>query len=369
MTERNTFQNLWELLCMSRRRAQLLLALTMVLAMLAGPVAFATSTPDITATPAIDTPTKTYTISGTEYTVSSLGHTGLGTDLSYTVDVSDDIPLFTVHLYNSEKQIVESTRHEEPGTYSFTTTGLEPGTYVLALSIDGSIEAIHPVVVSGYEYTMDAPSEQSAEDPVSINIELTETSGTPNRVEIAVMNDTVQRNYVATKIDDGTYNVVISDLAPGEYRLYAGTRGTDEIDGRDELTGLSSAHRLTLTAEQTTTTTTTTTTSSDSGGSSGTQSTTTTTTTTVSTTTTTTDSGESTSDSATNSTKSGPASTTNTTTSKTTSSTTVTTATTSTSTAIQPASTTPPPTATAAPGFTIWSSLVGLFVLLLLRRR
>jgi|GEM_PF-6670363 len=305
----------------------------------------------ITTMDSIDTPTRTVSVGGQSYTVSALGSADAGSTITYQISGGDP-DRYYVTLYNSENMIEQSWEHTDAGSYSFDTAGLSPGTYVLTLTVDGVTYDLFPVVVSGYEFQVDAPAQKSASESVSIDVTLTSASGTPSRVEIAVMNEDTQENYVMTKVGDQSYNVLISDLAPDEYRIFAGTRGTQEINGEDELTGISSVQSLSITASQTTTTTTTTsptgsttTTSSTNGGVATSTSPTTTTppTTTVPNGTTTTVTSSTTSTIGGTS-QAGPSTTTAT----------------STTTAIQPASSTTSSTGVDTPGFTTVLTTVAL---------
>jgi hypothetical protein len=211
---------------MKRPRLRTVVLLTLVAALLlaAGP-ALASSEYTVESTTSIDTPSRTVTVQGNEYTVTSLGYR----DVGETVPVEVTRPgsgRFTVHMYNGNGLTMDSVEGDENGTHTLDqTTSLERGTYVLALNVDGEdgIQKIQPIVMSGYDFAVDAPQEVSEDERVSITIELTGETKLPNYVDVAVMNDSTHR-YDAVRVDDRTYNVVIEDLDPDEYRLYAAAR-------------------------------------------------------------------------------------------------------------------------------------------------
>jgi len=248
-----------------RLRTVILLSLVAALLLAAGS-AVASSGYTVESTTSIDTPSRTVTVQGNEYTVSSLGYRDVGDTIPVEVSRPGD-GMFTVYLYNGDGSIMDSVDGSENGTYTLDdTTSLERGTYVLVLEADGSRQTIQPVVMSGYDFAVDAPEEASENERVTVTIELTGDTERPNYVDIAVMNDSTHR-YVTTKVGDRTYSVTFDDLAADEYEIYAAARSDEEVNGRDEVTGVSSVETLTITSSGETTTEPTTTESSSGGDS------------------------------------------------------------------------------------------------------
>lgn len=230
----------------------------------------ATDAYSLEATPGIDTPTRTVSTQVGEYQVSSFGHVDQGSSVEIEVTRPGDDD-FQLYFYDKDGNHAQRPkRGYENGTFSFETGSLERGSYVVALYHNDDYQQIQPVVIDGYDFSVDAPSEVQFDESVSITIELTGDTTRPYYVDVAVMNDSVHR-YTATRVDDRTYNVIINDLAPDDYRLYAGARGKEEVNGEDELLGISAVQPLTVQGdEQTTTTepqtTTESTTTADSNG-------------------------------------------------------------------------------------------------------
>ncbi|QCC47235.1 hypothetical protein [Halobellus limi] len=255
-----------------RLRTVVLLALVAALLLAAGS-ALASSEYTVESTSSIDTPSRTVTVLGEDYTVSSLGYRDVGETVPVEVTRPGDEG-FTVSMYNGDGLTMDSVEGSENGTYTLDqTTSLERGTYVLSLEVGDDREAIQPIVMSGYDFAVDAPEEVPEDERVSITVELTDDTERPNYVDVVVMNDSTHR-YDAVRVDDRTYNVVIEDLDPDEYRFYAAARGEEEINGRDEATGVSAVQRLNITAEeeeQTTTEAPSTSTTTESSGGGGAQ--------------------------------------------------------------------------------------------------
>jgi len=248
-----------------RLQTVVMLVLAAVLLLAAGSVT-ASSAYSVESETSIDTPPRTVTIQGTEYTVSSLGYRDVGETLPVEVTRPEN-RMYTIYLYNGDGQVIDSVRRSENGTYTLDdTTSLERGTYVLALNVGGEREAIQPVVLSGYDFAVEAPNQATEDERVTITVELVGNTSLPNYVDLAVMNDSTHR-YIATKVGDRTYSVTIGDLAADEYKIYATARGEDEVNGRDEETGVSSVEELTISSTGETTTESTTTEASGGGDS------------------------------------------------------------------------------------------------------
>jgi len=241
-------------------------------------VVLADSTDEYTvkATSNIDTPDRTIELEGDEYEVSSVG----SIDEGETLRVEASRPgnsRFTLVVYNSDRQIVTSARRTENGTYSLSTGSLAPGSYVVALDQQG-IQAAYPVVISGHDFDVEVPS--SIKEGESLSITAT-VSGSPHQVNVALFNENGRFDTTATETKDGSYNATFdANLDPGEYSLYVGARGEDQVNGQHVVTGISELHTIevqqntnpTTSTPSTTTPTTTTgtaTTTSPTSGSGG----------------------------------------------------------------------------------------------------
>lgn len=231
-----------------RGRSPLIILALLVVASSAGlglVTADSTAEYSVEATTSIDTPERTISVQGDDYEVSSIGKIGEGQMLRASVSRPGD-DRFTVSLYNTDQRIEDSVSEPDNGTYSFDTDSLDPGTYVLALDVDGidGFQDIQPVVVSGHDFDVDAPETVSESDQISITAAVTDN---PQQVDVVLFNESWQRTVTADGPGDGEYNAVIDEnLAPGEYSFYLGVRGEESFNGERVLTGISSSHSVTV---------------------------------------------------------------------------------------------------------------------------
>ncbi len=193
----------------------------------------------------IDTPTKTVSIEGTEYEVSTVAVRESGQSLPVDVSASDGTE-FWVDLYNSEEQREDSIRGTGSERVTFETDGLEPGTYLLMLQIDDDYVEIHPVVISGYDLEADHTNEIEPDESLHATVSVTPTAadGEPEGVELVVWNDETTIRESAEQTDDGTYEANVSNLEEGTYDVYAIAQGGDEVDGEHEILGVSDGGSL-----------------------------------------------------------------------------------------------------------------------------
>lgn len=135
-----------------------------------------------------------------------------------------------------------------PGFFDFDASGLTPGSYSLVVQHDGVFKAIHPVVVSGYQLTVNAPSEARDQFQVTVQVIPEAANGTPHDVRIAVVNKTAETSVLAAPIGGEKYRATVrtESLAPGQYRVYAVAQGEQTVFGRQELLGVSDTIDLTI---------------------------------------------------------------------------------------------------------------------------
>ncbi|MFC4246061.1 MSCRAMM family adhesin SdrC [Natribaculum luteum] len=227
------------------RVASTILALTLVLSACALTGVAASDEASLSVPGSIDTPTKTVSIEGTEYEVSSVAVREPGQSLPVDVSASDSTD-FRVDLYNSDEQRENSQYGTGSERVTFDTDALDPGTYLLMLQIDDDYVEIHPVVISGYDVETDHADEIEPDETLNATISVTPTAadGDPEGVELVVWNDETTIRESAEQTDDGTYEATVSDLEEGTYDVYAIAQGGDEIDGEHEILGVSDGGSL-----------------------------------------------------------------------------------------------------------------------------
>ena len=206
----------------------------------------------------VETPPRTVTIEGDEHTVSAVGRATPGETLSVSVTAPSDSS-YRVLLYDGDRRIVDSKNANGEGTVRFDLSGYEPSSYMLAIYKDGDYKDVHPLVVEGYDVSVDAPSEAEtdSEITVTVNADKTEDVEDPHAVKVVVANNDQSIRATATKQSGSTYEATISldEMSASEANVYAVVQGDHSAfkDDRNELLGISDATGLVI-YEQTTTT-------------------------------------------------------------------------------------------------------------------
>lgn len=243
---------------------------------LAAPIVVSGATYELGVSDAVDTPQRTVSIEGTDYTVSSIGHVNAGgsVDVSVSAPSSAD---YDVLLYNSDREIAMYAEGTGDASLQLDTDTLEPGSYMLALDADGVIEKVQPLVIEAYDTSLSLPADAEPGDTVNASVSLSSTGSTEpiDSVQVILMNDSWNRRVDATETGENQYRASLAlDVEPGTYRAFAVVRGTDTANGEKELIGVSDAESIEISDATTTTTESNTTTTT--GGNTTTSTTTTT---------------------------------------------------------------------------------------------
>lgn len=212
----------------------------------------------ITIDGSIDTPTRQVTFESNTYQVSAVAKADEGESIE--VDVTDPAPDddYNVFLYNSDRQIVDAEGQfsgNETGI-QFDTSGLESGSYTFVVEADGIEEAVHPLVIKGYEVSVTAPSSADPGDDVEVNVDVSvinpdEVNETNDRVEVVIAGETQDISQDASG-SDGQYSVTMDtdSLDAGTYDVYATVRNDSiTVSGRAAIFGISDAKSLDLTSD------------------------------------------------------------------------------------------------------------------------
>lgn len=211
----------------------------------------------LTVDGSIDVPSRTVEAGGAQFRVDAIARGDPGGALDARVAVPADEP-YWLYLYDGDRRIVTGSRGEGPGTNVVALDGIDPGTYVLALSVDGVNERAVPVVVRGYDVALDAPRSVPPNGTVRATVGVeprrvpngTDGAAVPNvtSVELVLAGDTETRRVEATLVADGRYAATIdaATLSEADYRAYANVRGRETVSGRRQLLGVSDARNLTV---------------------------------------------------------------------------------------------------------------------------
>lgn len=201
---------------------------------------------DIDVAGSVETPERTVTVDGDDYLVTSIAPVAPGDPVEATV-IAPANSAYDLYLYDSDRQIQDTEELAGTESASFATDSLAAGSYVLAVYTEnGSIAAVHPVVVAAYRLSVSAPETVSTGTAAEVTVTLEATRGPeqtpdPTGTEVVVTRDgSVVTRVDAERRDDEAYVATLpDDLAAGEYSFYAAVRGEDTVDGRRELLALS----------------------------------------------------------------------------------------------------------------------------------
>ncbi|WP_207590095.1 hypothetical protein [Halomontanus rarus] len=209
----------------------------------AGPVV--ASDYELTVSDTTETPSETVSLEGGEFTIDGLADRDPGQSLSASVNAPDDSSV-AVHLYTSDEQIETTERGTE---VEFDTSSLEPGSYMLALQVDGDYVDVFPVVINGYDLSVEYASEVHPDDELEVTVDVSEmaASGSPEGVEVAVWNEDTTERVPAQQTDDGTYQASVSGLDEGSHNVYAVAQGDEEYRGEPEVLGVGDGGSLEVT--------------------------------------------------------------------------------------------------------------------------
>lgn len=116
--------------------------------------------------------------------------------------------------------------------------------------IGGPVQAIHPIVISGYDISASYSDEVDPDDELDVEIDVTPTAleDDPADVEVVFWNDDTVERIDATG-SDGEYSASIDldELDLDEYNIHVAALGEDEFRGRQEILGLSDQGTIEIT--------------------------------------------------------------------------------------------------------------------------
>ena len=231
-------------------------ALLCCTALFVGGIAATDGSYDISVDGSVDTPDRVVTLEGNDYTVSAIGVVAPGEPIEVAVDAPADAT-YDLYLYNDDRQS-EARINDASATETFD--GDYPaGSYMVAVYADGNFVTVHPVVVSSYDVTLDAPQAAAPGDTVEFTVDLENVAGTEENldsVQVVVSNDGEYETISATEAGDGSYTATTTLSETGEYLVYGNVRGEETAEGQKELLGVSQS--TTVSVEESTPTPTST---------------------------------------------------------------------------------------------------------------
>lgn len=225
----------------------LLLATLVLCSVVFGAVAVATASEhyDVTSAGSIDVPDRTDTLYGQDFEIESIGYATPGETIEATAQAPADKD-YILYMYDNQGKRVGFSRMIGNDSASFSTDGLDPGTYVLTVRADEEYKVIHPVVVPGYEPTVSTPGAVTPGESFIAEVDLSEPNdGTPDADKINVTRIEDGEAVESTTIEiDGSDTYEAELTAPdeeGEVRLLTTVLGEESIayTSEKEILGIS----------------------------------------------------------------------------------------------------------------------------------
>lgn len=216
------------------------LSLLLTAFLLIGVAGIAAPTPQsrdysITAPGEVDIPTRSLTVDGDSHTIRAIGQVSPGETVHLDVSAPESAE-YSVYLYDRDLRIEQTTAMSGSGRASFSTDSLSPGSYLAAV-YDGGILEVYPVVVKGYDMTIDAPA--SASDEVDVVVSITDgaLTQTPSDVQVVLGDDQRSVRVTANPVTDGEYQATLpaDGFESDTYALYGVVRGEEKTEGGERV--------------------------------------------------------------------------------------------------------------------------------------
>jgi len=186
---------------------------------------------------AIETPTQTVEYEGQTYTIDSVTRITAGESVTLTTGVPAGAT-YNINLRGPENQLISSERKTGAGSHTFSYFGSgEAGTYAATIDDDGSTVAVHPIVIAGYDISLERPDTLETGGEVTISATVTERSvakhSSLDRVEVVVGNDDVEIQKPLTRTSGKKYETDTATDGSGDP---GGTGGDGTTDGQSSTT-------------------------------------------------------------------------------------------------------------------------------------
>ena len=183
----------------------------------------------------VEIPSRDLTVDGEDYTIGAVGRVTPGETVRIDVSAPDDAE-YSVYLYDRNLRIEQTDAMSGSDRTTFSTDDLSPGSYLAAV-YDGEILDVYPVVVQGYDLTVDAPTTGSGSVTVNVTVADGALAREPPEVQVVLGDDARSVRTDATRVDDGEYRATVETdgFEPGTYALYGVVRGEQETEGGDRV--------------------------------------------------------------------------------------------------------------------------------------
>lgn len=230
--------------------------LTFIGVVLATAAATAIGGYSLSGTPAVETPTRTVSFEGQQYTIDAVSR--ISADGSVTITATAPAnTTYDLQLRGPDNELIDTVEYSGNATHTFEYFGRgEAGTYAATIRDDGNTVAVYPIVIAGYDISVTQAADIALGANGSVSATVTERSverhSSLDRVQVILGNDTVTRQATMTHGGTDTYETAVNtaDLEPGTYRVYVVVRGDETVRGSDEILGVSETVTLTITSNE-----------------------------------------------------------------------------------------------------------------------
>lgn len=189
------------------------------------------------------------------YDVDAIAVREQGESLSADITIPDDndtsMEDVEVEFVNADQQTEAVAVPNSEGQITFDTEDMNQtaGTYSLLL-VDGGIQKIYPVVISGYDIAVENPTTATEDETINIEGTITQTAadGNPTSMSVILWNEADEKRVTFDPDDNGDYSadISLSDLDPAEYNVYVTANGDDEYQGEPEILAIGEGETLTV---------------------------------------------------------------------------------------------------------------------------
>ncbi|WP_246999288.1 T9SS type A sorting domain-containing protein [Halosolutus gelatinilyticus] len=208
---------------------------------------------ELTVAGAIDTPTETVTIEGSEFKIDHIGVVEPGETITVGVESMEN---YYLYLYNADGQSEYDDYYSaSDDEVEIDTSSTPPGTYMLSLTpeTEDGRQAVAPVVVEGYDLSLEYTETATINEEIEFTA-TAEPSGESNGagVDVAIWDGNDVTEISLDQTGEMTYEGALpaADLGEGEYQAYAAVRGDDEVENYETVLAIENGATITVTADE-----------------------------------------------------------------------------------------------------------------------
>lgn len=224
-------------------RPRLLLGVLVTLAVFGVALAPATAAShfQITSEDSQPVPEDSVEFRNTTYQLNSVILADPGDEINVSVRGPDDA--YRVYVYNSDEQLVDSRAAIGNDTFTFDLAEYEQGSYTITVYQAGDYEAFEPLVVEGYDVSVDTSERTGTDRNLSIDIGVEQSGTDEDPAAVKAVVSSGERDVVVVNAtgSDGEYTATVEAgaLEAGNYTVYGVVQGEKQVFSRNEILGVS----------------------------------------------------------------------------------------------------------------------------------